>query len=226
MNRTHNGQAALNLVTGILFTLVLIPLAVSCVLYFRPLYYADITRLSISGAYGLTDSQIRNNYDALIDYNSPFFFDELHFPDLPSSHEALIHFAEVKRIFLLLQLIGVVCLLFLIPLLVLQKRRHAFPRCLRTCALTTLLLPALVGGAIALSFDRAFVLFHQLFFRNDYWLFDPSTDPIILLLPDSFFLHCALAIVLLVLLGSLALYVSYRLLLFRSRHSQSSDKGI
>lgn len=49
----------------------------------------------------------------------------------------------------------------------------------------------------------AFTMFHEIMFRNDYWIFDEATDPVIMILPDAFFLHCAVMIILLILIGSL-----------------------
>ncbi len=46
-----------------------------------------------------------------------------------------------------------------------------------------------------LFFDKAFVLFHQVFFDNDDWMFDYRTDPIISFLPETFFFLCFLLIV-------------------------------
>ena len=40
-------------------------------------------------------------------------------------------------------------------------------------------------------------------FSNDYWLFDPAADPVILILPDGYFLQCAVLILVLVFIGSL-----------------------
>lgn len=54
-----------------------------------------------------------------------------------------------------------------------------------------------------LDWDALFTAFHKLFFRNDYWLFDPDTDPVINLLPDSYFLHCLAGILVLLLFFSL-----------------------
>lgn len=49
-----------------------------------------------------------------------------------------------------------------------------------------------VGGLAALDFDRAFVVFHALFFPGkDNWLFDPETDQIITILPQVFFRNSA-----------------------------------
>ena len=58
-----------------------------------------------------------------------------------------------------------------------------------------------VGGLAALDFDRAFVIFHALFFPGKTnWLFDWRTDPVILILPETFFRNCALLILALVML--------------------------
>ena len=46
-------------------------------------------------------------------------------------------------------------------------------------------------------------------FSNDYWLFDERTDPVINILPDEFFLHCALLIILLILAASLIMGLIY-----------------
>ena len=39
-----------------------------------------------------------------------------------------------------------------------------------------------------LFFDQAFVAFHRLLFDNELWLFDPRLDPVIWILPQSYFL--------------------------------------
>ena len=71
-------------------------------------------------------------------------------------------------------------------------------------------LPAVIGAAVALNWDRTFVTFHEIAFNNDYWLFDPATDPVINILPDLYFLHCAVMILALVILGSILCAWAYR----------------
>ena len=52
-----------------------------------------------------------------------------------------------------------------------------------------------VGGLAALDFDRAFTVFHKLFFPGkDNWIFYPSKDPVIKMLPAEFFRNCAIVI--------------------------------
>ena len=65
-----------------------------------------------------------------------------------------------------------------------------------------------VGGLAALDFDRAFVVFHALFFPGkDNWLFDPETDQIITILPQIFFRNCAILILAVLILGCASLIV-------------------
>ena len=89
------------------------------------------------------------------------------------------------------------------------RRRYGF---LRITAVLTLVIPAALGVFALLDWERLFIGFHRLAFRNDYWLFDPATDPVINALPDTFFFHCAAAILILVLLGSILCEIAYRIL--------------
>src|SRR5699024_11703113 len=52
-----------------------------------------------------------------------------------------------------------------------------------------MLVPIVFGFFMLVGFDRFFILFHETFFNNDDWLFDPTTDPIINVLPEQFFMH-------------------------------------
>ena len=63
----------------------------------------------------------------------------------------------------------------------------------------------------ALDFDRAFTVFHSIFFPGkDNWLFDPVADPVILILPEAFFRNCAIAIVTVLLTVCIVLVVTGR----------------
>lgn len=45
----------------------------------------------------------------------------------------------------------------------------------------------IVGASFIFSFNDTFILFHQLFFANDLWIMDPSTDRLIWIVPEPFF---------------------------------------
>ena len=85
--------------------------------------------------------------------------------------------------------------------ILLQKRKKN-TEYLLLAGILTVGIPAVLAAFIAMNWNKVFVLFHKLIFNNDYWIFDPRTDPVIMILPDAFFMHCALLILALVVLGS------------------------
>ena len=87
---------------------------------------------------------------------------------------------------------------------------------LRIAGILCIVLPAFLGIMVAVNWEYVFVTFHQLVFNNDYWLFDPTTDPIINILPDGYFMHCAIMIFVLVMAGSLLCFIFSHLLKRRS----------
>ena len=51
----------------------------------------------------------------------------------------------------------------------------------------------IIGGLGATDFDRAFTVFHHIFFPGKTnWLFDPMEDQIIQILPEIYFRNCAI----------------------------------
>ena len=201
---------------GICLTLFLFSLAVVLVLNAKWLYALDVTWLNLDKVSGMHTDEIRANYDALIRYNQVWQRGELVFPTLPMSREGAIHFAEVKRIFDGIQIVCVATgvLSLLLGTGRIRKKQYGF---LRLAGVLSLVIPAVTGILAVCFWDRFFILFHQLFFRNDYWLFDPVTDPVILILPDTYFLHCAVGIICLILAGSLIMTAAARRLARREK---------
>lgn len=201
-----------NALMALIILAAIISLSVVFVLNFRPLYYWDMKWLDIPSSSGYTAEEIKLNYDTLIDYNSIFYTGPLKFPTLPQSEEATIHFEEVKNIFVTFQVVAIATTVLSVASLLYYRKKHP-RRSLRYAGYAALILPVVLGIGIALNWDRVFVLFHQVLFRNDYWLFNPATDPIILMLPDAYFMHCAIAIIGLVILGAvLCLLVGKRII--------------
>ncbi len=169
-------------VVGFLF---IISISVVFTLNFRPLYYFDMEFLDIEVRSGLEEEDIKQNYDALIDYNFMFNDDEeLVLPTLSQSTEGIIHFQEVKQIFVLFQYMAVVLFLILVPIVIVHAWNHDFIF-LKYTAILTFAVPAVIGTLIALVWDKVFVWFHKIAFNNDYWIFDPRKDPVIRILPDE-----------------------------------------
>lgn len=210
---------------GIVFTLLFISIGVVFTINFRPLYYLDVELLNIPENSGYTKEEVIANYDALIDYSSPLFNGNLSFPTLESSPSGLQHFEEVKDIFMLFYGLGVVTLIITVSIIIYKSKKRDISY-LAVSSITAIILPLVTGLLLAIDFDTVFVIFHKIFFSNDYWLFDPATDPVINILPSNFFLHCALIIIASILLGSLILYIVYLRLKGRTGIKYRKNHGL
>lgn len=203
LTKSYLINGSIHLLLGILFLCFFVSLGLTIALYVRPFYYLGMEQISIETGY--STAEIKENYDALIDWCSPFAKGELSFPTLPASESGLSHFHEVKDIFrfffalLLLTPVPIASLIFL-------EHRRGSRSYLWISPLICCILPCIIAIGCAVSFDRVFVLFHEIVFRNDDWLFSYVTDPIILFLPERFFLQCAVIILATVFLGSLTLF--------------------
>lgn len=193
-------------ILGILFLLLFIGIGLNIAIFFRPMYYWDISFLSLEKYSGLSKEEILANYNALIDYCSPFYSGTLTLPSLSVSPAAIGHFARVKIVFGIFDLLAVSSLVILVLYFIKSQKQITFSQVL-TWGITTLTMPIFLGICCAFFWKQTFVYFHEIFFHGDYWMFDWNQDSIIRILPDAFFLQCASLIIGIVILGGLLLFV-------------------
>lgn len=191
-------------------SLFIIFAAVKITLMFKPLYYFDIKYLNIEKLSGFSKDEIVKNYDYVIGYLLSPRGQEFKLPSIPYSQYGQIHFRDVKAIFTAIDNLLIITGLISAIGLFINIKHRSFDFLKRTCSVL-IFLPITLLIAFMINFDAAFTIFHKIFFRNDYWQFDPSIDPIINVLPQEFFYHAALLIVLLVILSIIALRLLYRL---------------
>lgn len=191
------------------FTFSFIALIVNFTLIFKPLYYMDINVLNIEESSGLSKPELRANYDYLITYLTQNKTEEFNLPTLPSSNHGKIHFKEVKIIFDKLRIILAFSILISIIGIIINRKSKKI-RYLLTSSIVLLVMPIVLLIPFLINFDKSFTTFHQIFFNNDYWLFDIKYDPIINILPQDFFFHCALLIIGLIIITSIILRRIYK----------------
>ncbi|MGT2925015.1 TIGR01906 family membrane protein [Streptococcus caviae] len=177
-----------------LTVLFLLSFSILATIYLVWLFYPlEISWLHLEQAVYMKSSQIYYNFNRLMLYLTNPFNWRLTMPDFPSSKDGLHHFKQVKLLFHLVQLTALISLpsFFIFVKTIIQKGYGLlYRRALRICALIPAVL-ALVAGLI--GFNTFFTLFHQVLFAGDStWLFNPYTDPVIYILPETFFLHCFL----------------------------------
>ena len=91
-----------------------------------------------------------------------------------------------------------------------MSRKRKETAYLKWTSILTIALPAVLGVLVAVNWKWVFVTFHKIAFNNDYWIFDEATDPVITILPNAFFMHCALLIFGGVVIGSVICGLLYK----------------
>lgn len=200
----------LSVILSVLIALVVLTGSVAVPLLCRSFYYAHIGPMGLED-YGLPRGEIERAYNEMMDFclgkREDFAAGALAF-----SQSGADHFADVRGLFLLNLRALKAAAALLLGAFVLCKVNHVRPHRFldrgpgfwAAAGLGAAFLT--VGGLAALNFDRAFVVFHSIFFPGkDNWMFDWQSDPIILFLPQDFFRNCAILILVLLLVWCVAL---------------------
>lgn len=170
----------------------------------RLLYYFNIPKIQAMNE-EYSGGLIRSNYDILIDYLNPFYRGKLQLDGLAMSSQGEFHFYEVKVIFDLIYILFAVTLVLSL-LIYFRQRKERELGYMKKAAILTFIIPVILGIPFIVDFSRAFVIFHEIAFSNDYWIFDPRIDPVIKILPEWFFMYAAFLILILMLLFAVLFY--------------------
>lgn len=189
-------------------------LAVIVTLNISPVLYSLFIKLNrIPNYNNLSSEEILNDYNNIIHYlNSPQE-EVLKFKNFKISPIGEFHFLEVKEIFSSIYLIGLACLILGIILFIISKKfklKISF-KAFNIFFYEVLFMFLSLILSFYLNFSKIFTIFHKIFFNNDYWIFDPEKDPIINVLPESYFLFLAIFILSLVMIISIISKIFYTL---------------
>lgn len=177
----------------------------------KSLYYYDVKKLNISDMSGFSEDEIKQNYDYLIDYNLNENVGEFHLPTIEYSREGKIHFEEVRNIFQVIKKVFYISGIISVLGIILNIKNKSI-RFLNMTSIMTILLPIITAIPLVINFNYFFIKFHEAVFSNDYWIFDPNIDPVINMLPQDVFFHIGILILAIVLIISILLQMSYRIL--------------
>ena len=198
MNKKYRIKNMLiEIIGGFWFFLALIGAIVLMVMNCTPIYRFVIDKYHLTTRPGLTADQLMLNYKEIISYLQAPGSQYLKLSDFAMSENGMIHFADVKVIF---QALYVIVLLFIIALGVFLVIKHhdkdkALLSIFNKGANLVFVVFGLLLISMSINFSNTFTLFHKIFFRNDYWIFDYRTDPVILALPEQLFLILSVLII-------------------------------
>ena len=187
-------------VFGFALAILIITFSIGLPIYFRPFYYMQIEALDIEEYCREDYDTIKEAYDELLDYLT-IPGKEFKTGKFKYSEEGKSHFVDCKGLFDL-NAVALIISLVTVGTLILLEKKKIFTMCkpfgfniMFSSGAFTLGFFALVGGIVAIDFDAAFTVFHKIFFPGkSNWLFDWYEDQIIRILPQDFFMNCAILI--------------------------------
>ena len=185
---------------GFALAILIITFSIGLPIYFRPFYYMQIGALEIEEYSGFDRETIVEAFDDVMDYLT-IPGNEFGTGKLEYSEEGKSHFVDCKGLFDLNAVALIISLATVVTLIILGKK-GIFTMCkpfgfniMFSSGVFTLGFFALVGGIVAIDFSAAFTVFHKIFFPGkSNWLFDWWEDEIIRILPQQFFMNCAILI--------------------------------
>ncbi len=198
-------------------------------IYIRPFYYSHIEPLGLPAATGYTAEEIKASYDELLDYLT-LPHREFGTGVFRHSEQGKAHFEDCKDLFNL-NFFGFLVSATIIAVIFLLNRKKK----IRLCKIGKMGMPAVTGTAslslfgiigflVAVNFNAAFDIFHKLFFTGkENWLFYEKLDPIILALPQQFFINCAVLICVSIITISVLLIVFDRFVVKNSKNKFSTQ---
>lgn len=161
----------------------------------RGFYQAHVKALDLPDQTGWSQDEILGAYDDVM----AFLLKGHDFGTgvLKWSPDGEAHFTDVRGLFQLDLRVFVITAVTSVILILLSRKLRPYrfgkhgPSFWAGAGVLVLFL--LIGAWSATDFDRAFTVFHHIFFPGKTnWLFDPNTDQIILILPEVFFRNCAI----------------------------------
>lgn len=202
-----------SLVMAVTLFLFILTTSIGLPIYIRPFYYAHIHSMDMPEKTGYTYEQIKEAYDEVLDYLT-IPGREFGTGVMAHSEEGAAHFADCKVLFDLNAVVLLCSGAVLLALLFLRRKVGPYRLFGKPSALwsagAVIVIPIVVGALASLDFNRAFVIFHGIFFPGkDNWMFNPYTDEIIWVMPQDFFMNCAILIGVGVVLQALFIIACY-----------------
>lgn len=204
-----------SILSGVLTPFFLVACAAIVPCAFRPFYYACIRPLQIPETSGYSVETIREAFDDVMDFlwcGAEFKTGSLAWTESEKAHFAdCIPAFHLQAILLIAGGIFLIVYLILLRRGVLRRARLFGVPSVSYGAAGLLLFLAAVGGYAALDFGGLFNLFHKIVFPGkENWHFNPNTEQVINILPQEFFLVCAVYIIsVAVLLAILAVVLGF-----------------
>ncbi|MCD2347708.1 TIGR01906 family membrane protein [Clostridium guangxiense] len=201
-----------------LLTLTTILFFTKITMNLKPIYYYDALNLDIIEEYNLyiekynlntqylNSISLKKNYNYVIDYIQNHKKEAFKLPTIPFSSKAKTHFEDVKKIIKYGEYTFIASIILFIAFSFITKKNYVI-FCLKASGKELIAITVFSSFLSLFNFDEFFDSFHKLIFHNQYWIFDPQYDPVILIFPENYFMHCAAIILFFSLITGIFFYI-------------------
>ena len=202
-------SALASLVVGIAAALVIVAIAI--LPFLNPVWVSfEQGRAQAAAWTGFSDADLRTATDAILAdlvIGPPDFDVQLDGAAVLNEREQG-HMRDVRGVFAAFYALAMVGAVVLVAAFLLARGREARARLWRRLGLAGRVIAVgtvALGIAGVMFFDTAFEVFHELFFPAGSFLFDPSTDRLVQLFPESFWVESTIGVGIVVVLLAVGL---------------------
>ena len=188
-------------------TTVIVVIGSAVVLLFNPIWIGfEQQRAGVPAITGYTPEQVRAATGSILAdliFGPPdFAVTIVGQPVLDDAERS--HMVDVRNVLLPFAMLLVVATVVLVAIVAANRRNGWVWRAIARASGTLLLVGVVVGAAVLLFFDAAFLLFHRVFFPQGNFSFDPRVERLTQLFPPQFWTETATATVIVALAIALA----------------------
>lgn len=200
-------------VGGVATPIVLV--AVSVLLFLNPVWVGfEQGRSDVAAWTGFTPEQVSQVTGSILSdlvFGPPRFDVQVNGVQV-LDQRAISHMQDVRTVMATLGLLALVAAVALVIAGATSWRKRTFWRGVEIGATVLVAGVIVVGAAFAVFFDQMFLLFHDIFFAQGTFMFDPATEKLVQLFPDQFWYDTSVVLALVVLvLGVVAMLGARRL---------------
>ena len=173
-------------------SLVLLAISIEVNSYNKDFFQASYEKNRVAEITNLSMDQLMDITDNIILYLKNKGGNELLEPYF--NQREILHMEDVQNLYIInrwIRNIGIFLLALISFHYIKNKQIYQMGKILAKDTLATYIFLGFLAISYILNFQKSFLYFHKIFFRNDLWILDPRTDLMIKMLPENFFMGMA-----------------------------------